>query len=502
MKPTALHPWVRPISIAYLPAAPTPAVSQATDALLAWLRAAGSVVTSTPDAATDLIITTARLGTLVSRDEALLFHAKRKFRLPRRPKILTVVDVPEAEYHAWLASFSELAGQPADAPLTQQYAGLGPQAVEVIAHQARRGGPVLAFSRLVQAQVLSIRVLALRTLDGRPYRAMHFDLAGARPVTDATDLDDFAADAGARILAAMCTDEVNHHTFLDDPVPADKWSRLRSPDLMIRAGSTFTEFGFFTTPIQVEKMLGYRGIGDAISAQYSEGCYAAFDPDLPGLVTTATGSSRLVDKRSITRMDQAVVTGVRPSRDGAIVRPVAGMETVVPSVEAVEMMGICEAVSRHRRRNADGEAVEVPNISALLHGHLGIEAFDPDRVEAVSLEPLFYTQLVSCGTGALAAGTAAAFARSAALRDLEDPRRIVVLEQPGHGVMIAEKWPGPDGPHEPFATIHEYLRAGHLRMTLDIPQGPVAWEERVSLDGRRLRFKAAEGERELLVLGR
>src|SRR5688572_31861046 len=36
---------------------------------------------------------------------------------------------------------------------------------------------------------------------------------------------------------------------------------------MIRAGSIFTEFGFFTTPFYVEKLLGYRGLSDAISAQ-------------------------------------------------------------------------------------------------------------------------------------------------------------------------------------------------------------------------------------------
>ena len=269
---------------------------------------------------------------------------------------------------------------------------------------------------------------------------------------------------------------------------------------MVRAGSTFTEFGFFTTPIYIEKVLGYRGISEAISAQYSEGCYGVYDADIPGLITTATGSSRLVDKRAITREDQAVVIGVKPERDGAIVRPVAGMETVVPSVEAVEMMSICQAISSHTRTNSRGEPVIVPNVRAVLHGHLGVAAFDPDRVEAVRLDPLYYTQLVSCGTGALANATAAAFSRSQSLHNLHDPRALVFLEQPGHGVMVVEKWPAPGVQTAPFETIRQYLRAGYLSMTYDIAQGPVEWEPQPGPDGRPMmrRVQRARAERSRL----
>ncbi len=490
MRSSPLHAWVRPIAVAYVPGALTPALEQAAGTLLEWLRFAGCPISDEPNAETDLILTTSRLGLVTPRDEALLFHAKRKYRLNRRPLTLTMVDVPEADYQRWLEHFAELARQPEDALAPEQYAGLGPQAVEVIAHQARRGGPELAFSRLVQAQCLSVRVMALRTLDGRPYRAMHFDLAGARPVSDATDMEAFAADVGPRVLAAACAQEVKGHGFLDEPVPAEQWAALRGPDAMIRAGTIFTEFGFFTTPFYVEKILGYRGISDALSAQYSEGCYAVYEPDLGGLITTATGSARLVDKRAISRADQAVIVGIRPDRAGAWVRPVAGLDPVLPSVEAVEMLSITQAVSTHKRANSAGAVVDVPNIRALLHGHLGVEAFDPACVEAVQLEPLYYTQLVSCGTGALAEGTAAAFARSAALRRLDDPRRLVFLEQPGHGVMIAEKWSDATDGRAPFETIHEYLKAGHLQMTLDIPQGPIAWEGITGADGRTYQRKA------------
>jgi hypothetical protein len=494
MTVTKLHPWVRPITIAQVPGSRTPALDSAASALLDWLRDAGCAVTAQPDNATDVIFTTKCFGEIVDRDEALLYHSKRQYKLTRRPAVLTMVDIPEAEYQRWLAHFAELAQLPEAEAAQDQYPGLGSRAAEVISQQARRGGPEMAFSRLIQAQVLSIRVMALRTQGGCPYRAMHFDLAGAHPVTDATDLEAFAEEAGARVLTAICATEVNRHVNAGDPVPAETWAALTSPDAMVRAGVTFTEYGFFTTPIYVEKLLGYRGISDAISAQFSEGCYAIYEADIPGLLTTATGSSRLVDKRAISRADQAVVTGIRSERDGAIVRPVAGMEPVVPSVEAVEMMGICEGVPSHSHTNARGESLQVPNVRAILHGHLGVEAYDPERVESVMLDPLYYTQLVSCGTGALADGTAVAFGRSKSLCNPQDPRAVVFLEQPGHGVVVVEKWPAAGSAARPFETIHNYLAAGHLQMTLDIAQGPVHWEPVWSADGRRLMRRVTERE--------
>ena len=489
-----VHSWTHPISIAYMPGDNTAALDLACSALLDWLREAGCTVTDLPDNGTELIVTTRRFGDNVTREEALFFNAKRQYHLSSRPQLLTLVDVPEDEYQSLVQHFTAIAQLPEEEASRKQYPGLGPQAAGLISHQARRGGPELAFARLVQGQVLSIRVMAIRTQAGHPYRAMHFDMAGARPVTDATDLESFAEDAGPRVLAAVCAVEVNHHSFVDEPVPADLWESLSSPDVMVRAGSMFTQYGFFTTPLYVEKLLGYRGISEAISAQFSEGCYAVYEPDIPGLLTTASGSSRLVDKRSISRQDQAVVVGTRPDHEGAMVRPVAGMDRVVPSVEAVEMMGLCERVPKHRHLNSHGLPVIVPNVRAILHGHLGVAAYDPDLVEAVMLDPLFYTQLVSCGTGALAEGTATAFARSESLKDLHDPRRVIFLEQPGHGVMVVEKWPATDDGSQPFETIRDYLGTGILQMTLDIAQSLVRWEMATGSDGQRLMRRITEPE--------
>jgi hypothetical protein len=484
MSNTPLHSWAHPITVAFLPAYRDKLLDSSSVNLLEWFRANGSVVQDRPTNETDLIITTARHNQPVAREAALLFHAKRQYGLSRRPQVLTMVSIRDDEYAEQLQHFTELAASQ-EAALTDRYKGLGPQAVEVLLQQAQRGGPEVALGRLLQAQAISIRVMAIiGDQAGNPLRAVHFDLAGAHPTTDATDPAAFAQEVGRRILSAICAHDVDHHDLLDETLPRSVWERLTSPEAMINAGSTFAQYGFFTTPISIEKILGYRGgLGEAIAAQYSEGCYAVYEPNIPGLITTATGSSRLVDKRSISRDDQAIVVGVKPERDGAKVIQVEGRQRVIPSVEAVEMMGICEALPQYERANERGQAVNVPAVRAILHGHVAVAAFDPARTEVVNLDEPFYDYLVSCGTGALASATAKAFQRAQTMKDPSDPRKLIFLEQPGHGVVILEKWVEGKGP---FETIRDYLEKGLIRMTMEVPQGRIRWEERPTSNGRRV----------------
>ena len=48
--------------------------------------------------------------------------------------------------------------------------------------------------------------------------------------------------------------------------------------------------------------------------------------------------------------------------------------------------------------------------------------------------------------------------------------------------MMVEKWPAPDESEAPFSAFLQVLEAGHIRMTLNIAQGPMTWE-RVSRGG-------------------
>ena len=56
--------------------------------------------------------------------------------------------------------------------------------------------------------------------------------------------------------------------------------------------------------------------------------------------------------------------------------------------------------------------------------------------------------------------------------------------------MVAEKWPS-QGDSGAFETIYEYLKAGLIQMTLDIPQGPIAWETVTDPDGHHLERKVS-----------
>ncbi|MFQ5408185.1 MAG: hypothetical protein ACE5FI_07170 [Anaerolineales bacterium] len=468
------HPWVRTLTVSYVPGKLDARLEWLVAPLLDWLRQnAHTVQADGPTDGTDLIITTAIAGNPVERRDALFFQAKRLFKLSRRPHVLTLVSVPQVEYEMRLRQFRALASSESKGAALS-FPGMGPEAIAVLRSQARRG-PIVAFGRYLQTQVKSIRVVALVGGDGpAPERAIHFDLAGAHAETPAGPAAVFAKDVGRRIATQLSTHEVKEHEIVPDAVSAELWDNLKTPEAMVRAGPLFTEYGFFTDPVSVEKLLGFKGVSEVIAAQYSEGCYAAYDPDLGGLITTATGSARLVDKRAISPEDLAYVSGVRAGGDGALVGTIDGRPVVVPSVEAVELRGICDAVSKIVITNSQGEAVSVPAVRAILHGHVGVDAYNPKYVERITLDEPFYHYPVSCGTKALALGTAQAFARSQTLRDPNDPRKIVFLEQPCHGVLVAEKWtPGA----EAFETIHGSLQSKRLNVSQQVPQGPITWRE-------------------------
>ena len=113
---------------------------------------------------------------------------------------------------------------------------------------------------------------------------------------------------------------------------------------------------------------------------------------------------------------------------------------------------------------------EVPVARSKLHGHRGVAAYDPGRVEFLPLDPPYYHYLVSCATEAQARGIKAAFRRSIALNNPEDPRVLAFTVLPGHGVVIVEKWVAGKAP---FQVMWEAMDTGTLELANEIPQGPM-----------------------------
>jgi hypothetical protein len=224
--------------------------------------------------------------------------------------------------------------------------------------------------------------------------------------------------------------------------------------------------------VRISDLVQVPAVGNAIASQYSEGCFATWEPALDGLIATVTGSIHPVDKGNITEDDLAVIVGVRSDGRGALVRPVEGKRNAPPSSEAVEMMMMDRGLPTIALDPSRDSPVLVPAVRSKLHGHRSIAAYDPRRVEYVPLDPPYYHYLVSCATEAQAWAIEEAFARSETLQDPEDPRQVAFTVLPSHGVVMVEKWvPGT----APFQTLWECMDAGYLQVHNRIPQGPMEY---------------------------
>lgn len=308
--------------------------------------------------------------------------------------------------------------------------------------------------------------------DDRPLAAYHFDLVGAHPRSEAEDVGSFYDDIVLRIVTSVSTRELTEHEVVGGPIPHAIWQRLSTPAAMCVAGRQLGERSFFTEMVRVADLVHVPAVTDAVASQYSEGCFATWDPALGALVATVTGSARPVDKGSITEDDLAVIVGVRPDASGALVRHVEGKHNDPPSSEAVEMMDVDSPLPTITLDLAWNIAAQVPVARSKLHGHRGIAAYDPRQVEYVPLDPPYYHYLVSCATDAQARGIKAAFARSEALQNPDDPRQVVFTVLPGHGVVIVEKWVTGAAP---FQVMWETMDAGYLQVENRIPQGPMGY---------------------------
>ncbi|MHB9031682.1 MAG: hypothetical protein ACYC6L_01415 [Anaerolineae bacterium] len=465
------HAWLRPaLQLAYLPGSTTTLSDQVAADLLEAFRQEGHLVQAEPDQGTDIILSTACFNEQLPWRAAPLFSVRRAYRLAHTPTVFTLVHITRSAFRQALASLeSALAKEPAD-PADFSYPGLSESAHQVLIEQGRRAGPILSLQRLVQAQAKCFRVLLL-VGDDQPERVYHFDLAGAYPFSQAGDAD-FYRDIVLRMATAVSTRDISQHQVTGSTIPRSTWQGLSTPRAMLDAAAHFGQRGFFTRMIRIADLVSVPAIGDAVAAQYSEGCYATWEPRLQALVATVTGRARPVTKDSITEDDLAVICGVRPDGLGALVRDVEGSQNLPASSEAVEMMAIDSVLPRVQPAAEFGLTDPVPAARSKVHGHRSVDGYDPQLVEYVPLAAPYQHFLVSCGTEAQANGIRDAFSRSQALNNPSDPRQLVFTVLPGHGVVIAEKWAADKAP---FQLIWEYMDAGALRVGSRLPQGEIRY---------------------------
>lgn len=467
-----VHPWLKKLRVTFVPGPVTPLLERVNRELAREFERQGHVVQDSPDNQSDVLIATAPFGEPLGWRDAVLFSMRRKFDIEHSPTVFTLVHVTPGALQEWLDHLERaLQNEPPD-PQDFDYPGLAPDAHRVLIEQGLRGGPIMALERVLQAQTKSIRIV-LVVGDDEPDYAYHFDLVGSHPRSLADDREAFYRDIVLRIVTAGSTREVTEHEPIGDPIDRDTWDRLTTVDSMRNAALELDKRDFFTDMVRIMDLVQVPALADAVASQYSEGCFATWEPELDGLVATVTGSARPVDKGDITEEDVAVIVGLQPDGSGALVRDVEGKRNDPPSSEAVEMMIMDKVLPAVELGSEWDSSKDVPVVRSKLHGHRAIGAYDPEYVEHVHLDPPYYHYLVSCATEAQAVGIKGAFARSKALRNPDDRRPLVFTILPGHGCVIAEKWvPG----KRPFELMWEAMDSGQMEIINRIPQGPLTFE--------------------------
>ncbi|HEX5840524.1 MAG TPA: hypothetical protein VFY26_21975 [Anaerolineales bacterium] len=465
------HSWLKQLNVSYVSGPSTALAEQIASGLMGYFHEHGHVTQSRPSPQTSVILTAARLGEPLSWRDALLFTARRRYRLKQVPTVFTIVQARPQQFSDWMERIEQiLKGDPQQTP---GFAGVPETASRTLYQQGKRGGAILYLLRILQIQTKCIRVLLVLG-DEEPQSAFLFDLVGAHPQIKFEEAQTFYQDLANRILTAASTEEITNHQVVEPPIKQEEWNRLSTIREMVEASHELGKRDFFTEMIQVSEVAEVPGFSEAISSQYSEGCFSTWDPQINGLLTTITGSARPVRKENITDQDLAVIVGIKPQRDGSLLRRVEGHPNHPPSSEAVEMIGMDLELPRI---TLPGGA-EVPVIRSKLHGHRGVRSFDPARVEYVSLPESYLHYPVSCSTDAQYRAVQETFSKSLALQNPDDPRQIVFTVLPGHGLVIVEKWR--EG-KQAFQAIWEAMDNKDLEITNEIPQGPFQFES----DGQR-----------------
>ena len=464
-KPT--HAWLKQLRVSYVANEPSAAMDQFAEKFLGQFTELGHEAPSVPDGHMDVLFATARYGEPVPWRQALFFTARRRFSLENDPEPFTLVDMTLEEYESVLEHFENVLDREPPNPEDFEFPGLAPDSYRVLVEQGRRGGPIMALERLVQAHAKSIRVILL-VEDGKPLWAHYFDLVGAHPKIQLADEAGYQ-DLVMRIVTVMSTEEVTHHQVVGESLPNADWVESEGRKGMLEAGPALGKRNFFTEMVRISDLVQVPAISQGVANQYSEGCFATWAPKIGALISTVTGSARPVEKDDLKDEDLAVIVGVREDGLGALVREVDGKQNDPPSSEAVELMDMDSMLP-----SVELDGKQLPVVRSKLHGHRGIGSFDPKQVEYAPLDPPYYYYPVSCATSAQVEGIKGAFSRAESLQNPDDTRQIAFTVLPGHGVIIAEKWaPG----KVPFQQIWEAMDSGALQVDNHVPQGVYGYRD-------------------------
>jgi hypothetical protein len=221
-----------------------------------------------------------------------------------------------------------------------------------------------------------------------------------------------------------------------------------------------------------EHYLGMKG--------FSEGMLFAFDPGTQTMMVTASGSWD-VDKRAL-RPDEVVMVGGLENGKLQVLVP-QGVRTKGPSVEALEMFSLLQAVPRVRVMEVSSGVwrldpagtVEVPVIRAGIHVHVGVQTADEYWIESIPANRQLYPYGFGCGTDLMCGLAQDAARRSRAISDPSDPRAHIRWPMLYHGDTAIELWkPGvADTPLEGLLDLFDPAKTRAILYTPDHIDQPI-----------------------------
>src|SRR6185436_7727309 len=221
--------------------------------------------------------------------EAFMFTARRRYRLNHVPTVFTIVHATHQQFNALLSETESILRNSVES--TPRFPGIPETASRTLFQQGKRGGAIMYLLRIIQIQSKSIRVLFV-VGDEKPDSAFLFDLVGAHPQIMNVDPQSFYKDITTRIMTAASTEEITRHQAVEPEIKRIVWEALPTLRHMTQASQELGKRDFFTEMIHVSDVAEIPGFSDAISQQYSEGCFATWDVQINGLLTTITGSAR------------------------------------------------------------------------------------------------------------------------------------------------------------------------------------------------------------------
>ncbi len=175
--------------------------------LLKTLAERGSEVRKTPEAQTEVLLTSATFDEDVSWRKSLMFTGRARYKLDKTATVFCIIHVNEQRLQQTLARLETAIEKSPPDPADFAFRGLAPEAYHILYEQGKRGGAILALERVLQAQAKTIHILLLVGED-KPERVYHFDLVGAYAVSINDDAGAFYRDVALRILTYVSTSEV------------------------------------------------------------------------------------------------------------------------------------------------------------------------------------------------------------------------------------------------------------------------------------------------------